>query len=631
MGAISGKYLFLKSSSKNQSLDSFFASLDTFSQPLTKEQLLDKIIQDHEGDFGRFFFITYLTIFTPKEFIEKLFERYKGSPDNVKEEIISLMSTWISSCYHDFISNSAVSSHFKEWGEWVNSNLSDKQSFNLLLQKIEAGYSVAPNKPPPKISYVPVIPAHNPTTILDIDAAEFARQMTLQEFKLLSELKIHELLNQAWVKDKLMAPNVVKLTQRFNTISAWVKTTILSETSKQKRVKLMAKFIDIADILLQMNNFNGMLEITSALDSNPIVRLNNTIGDLSVAKTKVWDNCRSLLGNKLKGPQSQAKNGVPFIGNYLTELTQIDEGNKNEVDGKINIKKRILITKCICSLLNFQKSVFDFQPIISIQSFIDKLKPIENEDTLYAFSLYLEPRPGGPSPEMPEELKRMRGRGESRAVPVESSSPWLKQHLDEIKKVRDADIAKLTSSFDPDLPPQLQQFAIAHLDKQYAETIKSFKQTSDELESLLKEKVANANSTKVEDTTAISSALPSGQYLPSAVEWVWLNDTGYVPFDSLTSTLLEVAWQGDNHGKCRLEHGVFGKSPGGYEIDFKSMEQINLNTRFRRTVQRRVGWMSEKDHKRKLKELEVRCKELEEQIQKEAERKKKGFFRRKKD
>lgn len=77
------------------------------------------------------------------------------------------------------------------------------------------------------------------------------------------------------------SPNVVRMIQRFNEVSSWVKTTILTEINLKRRIKILSKFIDILGYLDQLDNVNGVLEFVSALDTMAILRLQQTVGGLS--------------------------------------------------------------------------------------------------------------------------------------------------------------------------------------------------------------------------------------------------------------------------------------------------------------------------------------------------------------
>ena len=74
------------------------------------------------------------------------------------------------------------------------------------------------NKPPKSI--LPKVISANPR-IMDINAEEIARQLTLIESKLYRDIKPWECLNQCWArkdKDK-KAPRIIAMINRFNQVS----------------------------------------------------------------------------------------------------------------------------------------------------------------------------------------------------------------------------------------------------------------------------------------------------------------------------------------------------------------------------------------------------------------------------
>jgi glycine hydroxymethyltransferase/Rap guanine nucleotide exchange factor 1 len=79
---------------------------------------------------------------------------------------------------------------------------------------------------------------------------EVARQLTLPTFKIYSQIKPSELFNQAWLSPKLQhkSPNVLKLIDRFNWVSNWVASSIVSESKIKNRAKVFAMHIKLAQV-----------------------------------------------------------------------------------------------------------------------------------------------------------------------------------------------------------------------------------------------------------------------------------------------------------------------------------------------------------------------------------------------
>ena len=66
---------------------------------------------------------------------------------------------------------------------------------------------------------------------------------------------------------------MLELIRRFNLMSASVAMRILREKELAQRVRVMNFFINVAVECQKVQNFNGMMEIVSALYSSPIHRL----------------------------------------------------------------------------------------------------------------------------------------------------------------------------------------------------------------------------------------------------------------------------------------------------------------------------------------------------------------------
>jgi len=60
---------------------------------------------------------------------------------------------------------------------------------------------------------------------------------------------------------------------------------------------------------------------------------------------------------------------IPFLGLYLTDLTFIEDGNKDFLGNGdfINFDKRLKFSKVVLELHQFQKKPFVFQPIKQLQ------------------------------------------------------------------------------------------------------------------------------------------------------------------------------------------------------------------------------------------------------------------------
>lgn len=79
---------------------------------------------------------------------------------------------------------------------------------------------------------------------------------------------------------------------------------------------------------------------------------------------------------------------------FLTDLTFIEEGNKDYINNLINFKKRRQIAETILKIMQYQQQGYlFFEPVESIQKKLKSLTVLPQE-VLYECSYYLEPRAG---------------------------------------------------------------------------------------------------------------------------------------------------------------------------------------------------------------------------------------------
>ena len=236
---------------------------------------------------------------------------------------------------------------------------------------------------------------------------EIAKQLTLITCHLFRNINAKEVLNCLWTKaDKMKtSPNITKLINRFNQISCWMSDEILSYDHASQRGKIIAKFIEIADELQKMKNYNDCFNIVTAFNYLPIKRLTkswNRVGETALetlkklsnlcSLTRNWGNLREEYKKYKEIKETSDKIGcIPYVGYFLKELAFIDEGPKYFNDNDlICVEKIVKVGKVIDELKYFQKMGYNYQPAFAL-SVLAEPKP-QDEDKLLALSKKLEPK-----------------------------------------------------------------------------------------------------------------------------------------------------------------------------------------------------------------------------------------------
>ncbi|KAJ3300757.1 hypothetical protein HDV03_001975 [Kappamyces sp. JEL0829] len=193
-------------------------------------------------------------------------------------------------------------------------------------------------------------------------AEELAEQLTIIENGLFTSIMPFELLNQAWSKkdSHSKAPNIINLSHRFNAVATWTAKSILDMKTAKQRAERFSKLLEIASHLLALNNYSSLMALIAGLNKACISRLKQTIKEVHpklLKKKADLETLMSALGsykNYRASIRSIQPPCVPYIGTYLTDLTYIEDGNRDNIDDVINFSKREMAAKVIRELLDFQ-------------------------------------------------------------------------------------------------------------------------------------------------------------------------------------------------------------------------------------------------------------------------------------
>ncbi|KAG9354368.1 hypothetical protein JZ751_001075 [Albula glossodonta] len=234
-----------------------------------------------------------------------------------------------------------------------------------------------------------------------LSAMELAEQITLLDHIVFRSIPYEEFLGQGWMKvDKTeRTPYIMKTSQHFNDMSNLVASQIMTHTDVGSRANSIEKWVAVADICRCLNNYNGVLEITSALNRSAIYRLKKTWAKVCKQTKALMDKLQKTVSSegRFKNLRETLKNCnppcVPYLGMYLTDLAFIEEGTPNFTEeGLVNFSKMRMISHIIREIRQFQQTPYriEHQPKVT-QYLLDKTLTMD-EDTLYELSLKIEPR-----------------------------------------------------------------------------------------------------------------------------------------------------------------------------------------------------------------------------------------------
>lgn len=254
--------------------------------------------------------------------------------------------------------------------------------------------------PPP----APIVPKR--IELLDIEALELARQLTITESQLYQKIRPSECMQRSQQsKQRRTDPRdgVANFIRRSNKIAHWVAFSILSKDEARRRASVIKQFILVADQCRMLQNFSTMGAIVSGLNSAPIHRLKRSWEQVSSRYMSQLQTCEATINsyrnyNKVRTTLATVSPPcVPFVGVFLTALTHIQDGSKDYLPGNlVNFRKRQKVSEVIQDLQRWQTQPHNFHPLPSVLVYIDEsLQPFGEQDVSDLFwdlSLEREPR-----------------------------------------------------------------------------------------------------------------------------------------------------------------------------------------------------------------------------------------------
>uniref|UniRef100_A0A6B2L358 Ras-GEF domain-containing protein n=1 Tax=Arcella intermedia TaxID=1963864 RepID=A0A6B2L358_9EUKA len=374
-----------------------------------------------DSKFVDMILLTYRTYMSPTVFLEKLFSMYHSPPSNpfaplepvtvrdTRVKLANIVKHWVTTSFeNDFANDPAL---FKLLYNYVNQtfcsaeiklgsrihraiNTKNDQLNSFRNLTVQFQYS---EKPP-----TPIFPKGN--DFVDFDNYEIARQLCLYEQHLYKSVHPSEFLNQSWRNNKTNAPNLTKAIEYFNRMTNWVVTQIILKENDKERFKMVRKFIKIMICASKYNNFSTMREICAAFGSAAVWRLKATWALIEKEK-KVYEEYTRIMA--LLAPDKNFKNYrealqtsnppcLPYLGQYLTDLTFIEDGNPDYLPlpqrkDIINIEKMTRIATTIQQICLYQQHSYFFEKVDPIYNFLGGDLPFLSEQECYARSKELEP------------------------------------------------------------------------------------------------------------------------------------------------------------------------------------------------------------------------------------------------
>jgi len=397
---ISGYKFCTPDSKENILLDIDVSAMVEGARPSIRAATLEKIIErlTHEKfpdpAMVNTFLLTYKTFTTAREVLALLAMRFnvprpinkdlhdkyeKSKVMPIRLRVFNVLKTWVDRYFHDCLGDSEFLATFEKLTDTMASCGMDKPA--LTLKQGVARQLDGTVKYPDRLlvgkSPKPFLPKNlssNPR-LMDFHSEEIARQLTLVEHGLFQRIKPFELLKNAWLSPDAAttrAPNIIAMMQRADHIRDWVATEIITQESPDDAAAYITQWIKIAEKCLTLNNFNSMVEIISGLQLPDIQKLKLVWSSVSAKNT--FNKLKGLTEHNYAKLQDKIHNiqppCLPYLGAYLTALSDLEGKHPDMLEGLINFEKRSLIGSAIMEITQYQNTLYCLEEVPFIQDWM---------------------------------------------------------------------------------------------------------------------------------------------------------------------------------------------------------------------------------------------------------------------
>ncbi|MGH0184706.1 UNVERIFIED_CONTAM: hypothetical protein FKN15_015552 [Acipenser sinensis] len=255
-----------------------------------------------------------------------------------KPGVLNVFRQWVEHHFYDFerdhdllhrlekYISSLIQLRGKSMRKWVESiNKIIKRKIQTQLNGVS--HNITFESPPPPVEWHISRSGQTDTfDLMTLHPIEIARQLTLLESDLYRAVQPSELVGSVWTKEdkELNSPNLLKMIRHTTNLTLWFEKCTVEAENCDERVAVFTRIIEILQVFQELNNFNGVLEIVSAINSVPVYRLDHTFEAVPERKRKILEEAVELSQDHFKKYLAKLKSinppCVPFFGEKVQDF-----------------------------------------------------------------------------------------------------------------------------------------------------------------------------------------------------------------------------------------------------------------------------------------------------------------------
>ena len=410
-------------------------------QNATVEKCIQTIMSKdfNDGYFNECFVISYKLVTTPDRLIELLDilfnptvpegmqwdEFVKNYITPLRLKIMNFVRIWMRNAKQDFEGKEdlldklqQLIDRFAQFNPTFGKNLQKLYATIVARNNINMSVSEMDARPPIKLE------KQNPKYVnaLQFHPTEFAKQITAMQNGLFRKIPYTEFLGNAWTKKNKdeLAPNILALVRTSQLLFSYVQTVILSENRVEFRGLLIHYFLQVAQKMKDLSNFEGMKAVQSALQSTPIYRLRDSWDCITEEDKKIDASLNELCDQQKNFARLRevmkiaVAPCIPYLGSTMGDLVFTEDGNKTGKNELVNFFKVRQIGNLIKEIMIKQAVDYPFARYNEFFAYYDGAAKIEDEDALYDLSVQLEAKRGPMNKELEKKISKLEKEGNSR-------------------------------------------------------------------------------------------------------------------------------------------------------------------------------------------------------------------------